>query len=59
MTCFPFAWPTKYERLLEVVEQNVRAHRFWQRLGFREIERHERRIDEKDNLVLILRRPFE
>jgi ribosomal protein S18 acetylase RimI-like enzyme len=42
--------------LLEVVEQNRRAFRFWQRLGFRQVERYERLIGEKVNQIAVLRR---
>jgi len=41
---------------LGVFQQNEQAQRFWQRLGFEEVERQSQRFGELDNIVIIMRR---
>jgi ribosomal protein S18 acetylase RimI-like enzyme len=41
---------------LGVFQQNEQAQRFWQRMGFEEVERRSQHFGELDNIVIIMRR---
>jgi len=41
---------------LSVFQQNEQAQRFWQRMGFEEVERRSQHFGELDNIVIIMRR---
>jgi GNAT superfamily N-acetyltransferase len=47
-----------HELQLNVVEQNVKAHRFWQARGFTEIRRWRARFGERDSVFIRMRRPL-